>query len=85
MGITFVTPQFNLNVPGAFDLIGLIQPRYDDDGNRIYPPMIHFEGDGFVCKWTGQRPMAGNVCGPLNFKKILNLEKEEKNNVNTNN
>jgi hypothetical protein len=62
--------EFPVNMPGFFDLIGMVEPRADPDGNIIYPPRVSFESpDGsFVAKYSG----AGNKRqGPLNIKKII--------------
>jgi hypothetical protein len=64
--------EFPINMPGFFDLIGLVEPRMGDDGTVIYPPRVRFQSpdDSFVAKFTG----CGNKTqGPLNIKKILNL------------
>ena len=64
--------EFPINMPGFFDLIGLVESRQDVDGNIIYPPTVRFQSpdDSFVAKWTG----AGKrTSGPLNITKILNL------------
>ena len=64
--------EFPVNMPGFFDLIGLVEPRTDGDGKIIYPPKVRFQSpdDSFVAKFTG----AGNrTQGPLDISKILNL------------
>jgi hypothetical protein len=64
--------EFPINMPGFFDLIGLVEPRVGDDGAVIYPPRVRFQSpdDSFVAKFTG----CGNKTqGPLNIQKILNL------------
>jgi hypothetical protein len=63
--------EFPVNMPGFFDLIGLVEPRTDADGQIIYPPRVRFQSpdDSFVAKWTG----AGTrTQGPLDITKILN-------------
>lgn len=64
--------EFPTNMPGFFDLIGLVEPRTDGDGHICYPPLVRFQSpdDSFVAKWTG--PGTKNH-GPLDFKKILTL------------
>ena len=66
--------EFPTNAPGFFDLIGLVEPRQDGDGNVIYPPKVRFQSpDGsFVAKWTGA---GSRTEGPLNITKILGLTK----------
>ncbi len=64
--------EFPINMPGFFDLIGLVESRTDGDGNIIYPPRVRFQSpdDSFVAKFTG----AGNkTSGPLNIQKILSI------------
>jgi hypothetical protein len=64
--------EFPINMPGFFDLIGLVESRMDDHGSVIYPPRVRFQSpdDSFVAKFTG----SGNKTqGPLNIQKILNL------------
>jgi hypothetical protein len=64
--------EFPVNMPGFFDLIGLVQPRQDGEGRIVYPPMVRFASpdDSFVAKWTG----AGTrTQGPLDISKILNI------------
>jgi len=64
--------EFPTNMPGFFDLIGLVSPRTDGDGQIYYPPMVRFQApdDSFVAKWTGP---GTKTHGPLDFKKILTL------------
>ena len=59
------------NIPGFFDLIGLVEPRVDEEGNIVYPPLVRFASadDSFVCKFTGK----GRTQGPLDFGKLLKL------------
>jgi hypothetical protein len=64
--------EFPVNMPGFFDLIGLVEPRVDGDGKIIYPPRVRFQSpdDSFVAKFTG----AGTKTqGPLDINKILNI------------
>jgi hypothetical protein len=64
--------EFPVNMPGFFDLIGMVEPRTDGDGRIIYPPRVRFQSpdDSFVAKWTG----AGTrTQGPLDITKILNF------------
>ena len=64
--------EFPTNLPGFLDLIGLVSPRMDGDGQVVYPPMVRFQSpdDSFVAKWTGP---GKKTQGPLDFKKILTL------------
>jgi AAA domain len=64
--------EFPVNMPGFFDLIGLVEPRTDIEGKIVYPPRVRFQSvdDSFVAKFTG----AGTrTQGPLDITKILNL------------
>jgi hypothetical protein len=68
--------EFPVNMPGFFDLIGLVEPRTDGDGKIVYPPRVRFQSpdDSFVAKFTG----AGTKTqGPLNINKIITTEKEK--------
>lgn len=64
--------EFPVNMPGFFDLIGLVEPRTDGEGKIIYPPRVRFQSpdDSFVAKWTG---VGNKTQGPLNITKILSL------------
>ena len=64
--------EFPTNMPGFFDLIGLVSHRMDGEGHVLHPPLVRFQSgdDSFVAKWTG----AGKKTqGPLDIKKILAL------------
>jgi hypothetical protein len=64
--------EFPVNMPGFFDLIGLVEPRTDGEGRVIYPPRVRFQSpdDSFVAKWTG---VGNKTQGPLDITKILSL------------
>ena len=64
--------EFPVNMPGFFDLIGLVEPRTDGDGKIVYPPRVRFQSpdDSFVAKWTG---VGNKTQGPLDISKILSL------------
>jgi len=66
--------EFPVNMPGFFDLIGLVESRTDSDGRIIYPPRVRFQSpdESFVAKWTGA---GSRTEGPLNITKILGLTK----------
>ena len=70
--------EFPVNMPGFFDLIGLVEPRTNGDGQVIYPPRVRFQSpDGsFVAKYTG--PPGGKTEGPLDIEKILNQGRRTK-------
>lgn len=62
--------DFPRKMPGFFDLIGLVEPRSDNEGNVIYPPIVNFESSNgdFIAKFTG---VSDKKRGPLDFSKIL--------------
>ena len=64
--------EFPVNMPGFFDLIGLVEPRTDGDGNLVFPPRVRFQSpdDSFVAKFTGT---GTKTAGPLDITKILTL------------
>jgi hypothetical protein len=64
--------EFPVNMPGFFDLIGLVEPRTDGEGRVIYPPRVRFQSpdDSFVAKWTG---VGNKTQGSLDINKILSL------------
>ena len=64
--------EFPVNLPGFFDLIGLVEPRVDDEGNLVFPPRVRFQSpdDSFVAKFTGT---GTKTSGPLDIAKILTL------------
>jgi len=59
--------KFGDNMGGFFDYIGWLESRYDENGEPVYPPIVHFHGMPDVyCKWTGVLPKGiNNVVGPL--------------------
>jgi len=60
--------EYPNNMPGFFDMIGLVEPRIVDNG-IVYPPRVRFESDGsFIAKFTGKGKQRS---GPLDFAKIL--------------
>lgn len=67
---------------GSLDVIGRVEKRYEqsDDGviSPVYPPLVTFEGGGFMCRWRGphKKDKQGRdliVQGPLDFTAILGL------------
>jgi hypothetical protein len=68
----FAGREFNRDMPGYYDLIGLVEPRVDSNGTIVYPPAVNFRSpDGsYIAKWSG--PQNGKTRGPLNWEKILN-------------
>ncbi len=68
--------EFPVNMPGFFDLIGLVEPRTDAEGKIIYPPRVRFQSpdDSFVAKFTG---IGTKTQGPLDITKILSIGRNE--------
>jgi hypothetical protein len=68
--------EFPVNMPGFFDLIGLVEPRTDAEGKIIYPPRVRFQSpdDSFVAKFTG---VGTKTQGPLDITKILTIGRNE--------
>lgn len=65
--------EFPINMPGFFDLIGILESRYKEDGEKIFPPRVRFESDAdddddFICKYTG---IGKRRSGLLDFGMIL--------------
>lgn len=66
----FTGREFPRDFPAYFDLIGLVETRYNEKGEIVYPPLVRFESDGnFLAKWSG--PRKGPLSGPLDWSKIL--------------
>jgi hypothetical protein len=67
----FAGREFNRDMPGYYDLIGLVEPRVKDGGEIVYPPTVNFRSpDGsYIAKWSG--PQNGKTKGPLVWDKIL--------------
>jgi len=64
--------EFGRDIKGFFDFIGLIESRFDDDGNVVYPPLASFDDDGtYLSGWTGIKPASGVVRKQFNIKKML--------------
>jgi len=65
--------EFPVNMPGFFDLIGILESRFDKEGAIIYPPRVRFEynaddGGDFICKYTG---VGDKRSGTLDFAMVL--------------
>lgn len=64
--------EFPRDIKGFFDFIGLIESRFDEDGNVIYPPLASFDDDGtYLSGWTGIKPASGVVRKQFNVQKML--------------
>jgi hypothetical protein len=70
--------EFPTNMPAFVDLIGLVQKRYNNEGNIVYPPFVSFEGDGsFTCKFTGvKNDPTKKAVGPLDISRMLKIKRE---------
>ena len=57
---SYTMPNFDGNkfiegFPGVLDFIGLVEDRYDEEGNVVYPPVVKFaKGQDYLAKWTGR-------------------------------
>ena len=56
--------------PGALDMIGVVEKRYDKDNNPIWPPIVSFRSRDALTKHTG----VGEYKTELNIKKILGMD-----------
>ena len=79
--------EFPRDMKGFFDFIGMLESRYDEKGEIIYPPVISCDDDGsFLSKWTGFKPPGGVIRKPFDVKKLLQIatgkmkERKEKRN-----
>jgi hypothetical protein len=64
--------EFGRDIKGFFDFIGLIESRFDEDGNVVYPPLASFDDDGsYLSGWTGIKPESGVIRKQFNVKKML--------------
>ena len=61
---------FGKALPGFCDFIGLVEDRLDENGKKLYPPSVNFNGVGYECKWTGH-PMPPKGFPWLNVGRIL--------------
>ena len=68
--------EFPVNMPGFFDLIGMVEQRVDVDGKVIFPPRVRFQSpdESFVAKFTG---VGNRTQGPLDIEKILSIGRKE--------
>jgi hypothetical protein len=64
--------EYPSNMPGFFDLIGLVETRKNAEGKILYPPKVRFESpdETFLAKWTGVKK-GERAEGLLDFNKIL--------------
>jgi hypothetical protein len=70
--------EFPRDMKGFFDFIGLIESRFDDDGNIVYPPLISCDDDGsFLSKWTGVKPDGGVIRKWFDVGRMLKIARGE--------
>lgn len=71
---SFIGKMFGNNFPGMVDCIGMVEDRYNGEGQIVYPPLVRFEksaDENFLCKWTGKHDT--KLVGPLDWGKILSI------------
>lgn len=74
----FKGKEYAKHFAGFFDFIGLVEPRVDENGNNIYPPLVSFQDDGsFVSRWSGIMPEKGVKYRPLDIERILKVSHGE--------
>ena len=66
--------EFPRDMKGFFDFIGLVETRFDDNGEVVYPPYVSCDDDGsFLSKWTGIKPKGGVIRKPFNVTKMMEI------------
>jgi hypothetical protein len=61
--------EFPRDFKGFFDFIGLVESRFDENGEVVYPPVVSCDDDGsYLSKWTGVKPPGGVI------RKIFNVQ-----------
>jgi hypothetical protein len=64
--------EFPRDMKGFFDFIGLLESRYDEHGEVIYPPVVSCDDNGtYLSKWTGIKPPGGVIRRPFNVQKMI--------------
>ncbi len=54
--------EFPRDMKGFFDFIGLVETRFDEEGQVVYPPYVSCDDDGsYLSKWTGRKPSGGVI------------------------
>lgn len=66
--------EFPRDVKGFFDFIGLVETRFDEKGEVVYPPLVSCDDDGsYLSKWTGVKPPGGVIRKQFNVKKMMDV------------
>jgi hypothetical protein len=66
--------EFPRDMKGFFDFTGLVESRFDDKGEIVYPPVVSCDDDGsYISKWTGVKPPGGVIKKPFNVQKLLDV------------
>jgi hypothetical protein len=66
--------EFPRDMKGFFDFIGMVESRYDGDGQIIYPPVVSCDDNGaYLSKWTGCKPPGGVIRKPFDVTKMLQV------------
>lgn len=66
--------EFPRDMKGFFDFIGMVESRFDDNGEIVYPPVVSCDDNGsYLSKWTGVKPAGGVIRKPFNVKKMLEI------------
>ena len=64
--------EFGRDMKGFFDFIGLVESRFDENGQIVYPPVVSCDDDGsWLSKWTGVKPLGGVIRKPFNITRML--------------
>ncbi len=66
--------EFPRDFKGFWDFIGLVETRFDDDRQVVYPPYVSCDDDGsFLSGWTGIKPPNGVIKKLFNVKKMMDV------------
>jgi hypothetical protein len=64
--------EFPRDMKGFFDFIGMLESRYNEAGEIIYPPVVSCDDDGaYLSKWTGIKPPGGVIRRPFHLQKMM--------------
>jgi hypothetical protein len=64
--------EFPRDFKGFFDFIGLVESRFDENGEIAYPPFVSLDDDGsYLSKFTGIKPPGGVIKKLFDVEKIL--------------
>ena len=77
-GPTLKGLEYAKHMPGFCDFIGMVEPRFNEEGEVIYPPLVSFEPTGaYMAKWNGVMPDGGATRKILNIEMILKAARGE--------